>query len=88
MKKALYGLRTSPKRWQEHFDEIMEEMEFKAHPHDRCMYLKKYDDTVIMLCCHVDDLLVVGRKELVEKFFAELEKKIDIAYKEAKGSTT
>ena len=41
-----------------------------------------------MLCCPVDDLLVVGRQNLVEEFFGELEKKIDITYKEVKGNTS
>ena len=80
LRKALYGLRTSPKRWQEHFGEILTEMGFVTHPHDACVY--------IMVCCHADDLLVVGRRSHVIGLFEELKKKVDVTYAEVTGNTT
>ena len=53
--KASYGLRTPPKRWQDHFGEILREMGFESHPHDACVYIKKVGESVVMLCCHVYD---------------------------------
>ena len=32
LRKALYGLRTSPNRWQAYFGEILKEMGFESHP--------------------------------------------------------
>ena len=35
----------------------------------------------MMVCCHVDDLLVVGDDTDVKSFFAELETKVEVTYK-------
>jgi hypothetical protein len=55
-------LRIEDITWQEHFGEILNEMGFMTHPHDACVYIKKVEDSMVMMCCHVDDLLVVGRR--------------------------
>ena len=36
---------------------------------------------MMMVCCHVDDLLVVGDDTDVKSFFAELETKVEVTYK-------
>ncbi len=72
LRKALYGLRTSPKRWQDRFGEIINAMGVFKHPHDPCIYIKKVEDTMIMMCCHVADHLVVGKRHLVAEVFEEL----------------
>eukprot|EP00971_Amphidinium_carterae_P029585 582125-Amphidinium_carterae.4 len=38
MKKALYGLRTSPKQWQEHLSTILKEMGFNRLKSDACIF--------------------------------------------------
>ena len=40
-----------------------------------------------MLCCHVDDLLVVGKESDATKFFENLGKELKITYKEVDGAT-
>ena len=52
LRKALYGLRTSPARWQAHFDGILKGMKFTVHPHDSCVYVKKTKEgPMLMVCC-------------------------------------
>ncbi len=45
LRKASYGMRTSPKRWQEHLGEILKERDFVTHPLDACVYVKKVEDS-------------------------------------------
>ena len=66
----------------------MKEMGFESHPHDACVCIKKVGDSLVMLCCHVDDLLVAGRRDDVKEIFEELKRKVDVTYKEVTGSTT
>ncbi len=64
----------------------MKEMGFGAHPHDACVYIKKVEDAMVMMCCHVDDLLVAGRRSHVEENFAELKRRVDVSYAEVDDS--
>ncbi len=61
---------------------------FVAHPHDPCAHIEKDGDTMIMMRCHVDDLLVVGRRRKVAEIFEELKRQVDVTYAEVTGSTT
>ena len=70
------------------FGEILQEMGFEVHSHHACVYTKKVEDTMVMMCCHVDDLLIAGRRSHVEEIFAELKHRVDVTYAEVEGSTT
>ena len=85
--KALYGLKTSPVRWQKHLTQLLLEDDFQQHPQDACVFVKKTATGIIMLCCHVDDLLVVGKEKDAQQFFENLSKKVQIKYKEVTGAT-
>eukprot|EP00971_Amphidinium_carterae_P051591 1015544-Amphidinium_carterae.1 len=56
--KALYGLRTSPKQWQEHLSAILQKLGFTRLKSDACVFINKQSS--IYLMPYVDDLLVVG----------------------------
>ena len=61
LKKSLYGLKQAPRQWYLKFDRFMHE-----HGYNRChsnhyVYFKRLDDdSQIILCLYVDDILVVG----------------------------
>ena len=57
-----------------------------THSHDACVYIKKVEDSMVMMRCHVDDLLVVGRRSHEKGLFEEL-KKVGVTYAEVTGST-
>ena len=74
IKKALYGLRTAPRRWQEHLVEILEAEGLTQSKVDTCLLTKEG----IALCYHVDDILVTGGKGAVSSFMRSLGEKLDI----------
>eukprot|EP00971_Amphidinium_carterae_P253977 5042047-Amphidinium_carterae.1 len=55
MTKTLYGLRTSPKQWQEHLSTILQKMGFNRLKGDACIFANKQSS--IYLMAYVDDLL-------------------------------
>ena len=44
--KSLYGLKQAPKQWHEKFDEAMISDGFKINECDKCVYMKKYTETM------------------------------------------
>ena len=62
VRKAMLGLRTSPRRWQEHG--------FFQDERDPCLFVNTELD--ICIGVHVDDLLAVGPSELSKNLLQEL----------------
>lgn len=56
LKRALYGLKESPKCWNETFDNVARQIGFTRSKSDVCLYTK---ENVIMVL-YVDDILLVG----------------------------
>eukprot|EP00971_Amphidinium_carterae_P351038 6491873-Amphidinium_carterae.1 len=53
--KALYGLRASPKQWQEHLSTLLKKLGFTRLKSDACVFANKQSS--IYLIAYVDDLL-------------------------------
>lgn len=60
LNKTLYGLRESPKGWNNRFHEVMIKLGFIRSEYDYCLYVKvtKLNKSFILL--YVDDLLIAG----------------------------
>lgn len=74
LKKAMYGLRQAPRRWQEHFATTMKDMgglPLKSEPN--VYYFK---DRKLWVLCYVDDLIVIGPTKAVDDFYNELSGKL------------
>ena len=80
--KSLYGLRTAPRRWQEHFSKLLCEMGFEQDLLDSCLFNHKIKG--IALNVHVDDLLIVGQKKVVEELLKELGTHVELKFGEVK----
>ena len=65
LKKAMYGLRTSPQDWQTHFADSLQDMGFSRLQSEANIYVKK--DSQIYILVYVDDLLIIGKKDLIPK---------------------
>lgn len=65
LKKALYGLKESPRAWYECLDEFLKKLKFKKSNFDYCLYVKRMESEVIYSLIYVDDLLICGKN--VEK---------------------
>ena len=70
VRKAMLGLRTSPRRWQEHLSSKLKELGFV--PRAPCLFANTELDKCIGV--HVDDMQAVGPSELTENLLKELAK--------------
>ena len=71
----MLGLRTSPRRWQEHLSCRLKEHGFVQDERDPCLFVN-----TICIGVHVDDMLAVGPSELTKNLLQELSKKMTIRW--------
>lgn len=67
--KALYGLKESPKRWNETFNKFCEKIKMKRSKQDVCLYIGEN----IWLILFVDDIILLGKSENIQKTVKKLE---------------
>ncbi|KAE8695714.1 hypothetical protein F3Y22_tig00110694pilonHSYRG00408 [Hibiscus syriacus] len=60
LKKSLYGLKQAPRQWYQKFDSFMSSSVFTRCQADHCCYIKRFDNSFIILLLYVDDMLVAG----------------------------
>lgn len=60
LKKAIYGLKQSPRQWNIKFDECMQSLNFKKSNADHCLYFKLSATAPVFLLLYVDDMLIVS----------------------------
>lgn len=81
LNKSLYGLKQSPRKWNQQFDSYMTEIGFKRSSYDNCAYTKELDDgSMIYLLLYVDDMLVAAKEmkvitDLKQKLSSKFEMK-------------
>ena len=68
LKKAMYGLRTSAKLWQQHFGEVLHQQNLRQCKADRCLWTTL--GLGVLIC--VDDLLLVGETTKIQQFISTL----------------
>eukprot|EP00971_Amphidinium_carterae_P144436 2862311-Amphidinium_carterae.6 len=78
MKNALYGLRTSPKQWQEHLSTILKEMGFNRLKSDAC--ISGNVKTNVYLMAYVDDILVVGNPAIVKPCLEQFKMRLELKH--------
>ena len=74
LRKAMYGLKQSPKMWQQHFVSVASSLGFKRLKSDSNLYF--HEARKVYMLCYVDDLLLFGPKGSCEYLFAELQKQL------------
>ena len=72
LKRALYGLKHSPKLWQEHFASVMKKNGFRRVKSDPNLYV--HEQKQLFVLAYVDDLMFFGSKPDVELAVADLQK--------------
>ncbi|KAL5733208.1 hypothetical protein ACOSQ2_032900 [Xanthoceras sorbifolium] len=60
LKKNLYGLKQALRQWYKKFDSFISSSGFTRCQADHCYYIKKFDNSFIILLLYVDDMLVAG----------------------------
>ena len=73
LRKTLYGLKQSPREWNEVFHKFMIEEGFTQSKNDPCFYLKKDGDCIILVGLYVDDVLsTVNDSKDIQHFRSKL----------------
>lgn len=80
LNKSLYGLKQSPRQWNEKFDQYISEIGFVRSQYDSCAYVKELKDGSNMyLLIYVDDMLVAAKNmEPIQELKKELSVKFDM----------
>jgi len=60
LRKSLYGLRQSPRCFNQAFDKWMRQDGFEPTRADPCLYVRKSQSSTIMVSVHVDDQLIAS----------------------------
>ena len=64
LRKSLYGLKQSPRCWNQALDAQLKLMGFQQSTSDPCIYTSKTDaDGLFILAVYVDDILLAGKSE-------------------------
>ena len=71
LNKATYGLSSSPKAWQNHLAEVMQQLGLRRLVSEPNVYATPGGDAYIL--CYVDDLLFIGQQETVNKLFKSIQ---------------
>ncbi|RVW34319.1 Retrovirus-related Pol polyprotein from transposon TNT 1-94 [Vitis vinifera] len=58
--KSLYGLKQAPKQWHNKFDHVLVTNGYSINDADKCIYNKYEDNTCVVICLYVDDILIFG----------------------------
>ena len=78
MRKAMLGLRTSPRRLQEHLSGKLKEHGFVQDELDPCLFANTELESCIGV--HVDDMLAVGPSDLSKNLLQELSKDVTMRW--------
>jgi len=63
LKKTIYGLKQSPREWNEVVDRFMKQQGFIQLQSDTCIYTKGESDNQLIVAVYVDDILTCGKKD-------------------------
>lgn len=60
LNKAIYGLKRSPKNWNDKFNSVMEKEGLNRSQNDSCLYYKTNGRSKLYVLIYVDDLILIG----------------------------
>ena len=76
--KSLYGTKNAPNLWGEHLSETLQkECGLKRSLVDACLYTFKDKESMVALCCWVDDIVMAGHGPMLK----QVEEKLGDKYK-------
>lgn len=77
--RSLYGLKQSPRCWNERFRNFVSKFGFTAVVSDPCVFISRRNNTMIILAIYVDDGLIFAQNQAdIEIMMGELQKEFQI----------
>lgn len=61
LKKALYGLRSSPRNWNKHIDKYIKSLHFIPCVLDTCLYYRWHNWKLTLILVYVDDIIIASQ---------------------------
>lgn len=79
LKKSLYGLKQSPRCWNEKFNSFLENFGFIRSNADRCVYQGEFHNVRVLLILYVDDGIVMSSDiTVIDEVLSKLQKQFEI----------
>ncbi|CAL5429371.1 unnamed protein product [Camellia sinensis] len=80
LRRALYGLKQSPRAWYERFHSVALQLGFRPSHHDCALFVRRTSVGLILLLLYVDDMIITGSdystiEEVKHQLFQEFEMK-------------
>jgi hypothetical protein len=69
--KSLYGLKQSPRAWNQKLHQRLREMQFNRLEKDHSLYVWSEDEELVILATHVDDLIIASNSKTALAEFKE-----------------
>jgi hypothetical protein len=81
LKRSLYGLKKSPRRWYQKFDTYILSLGFVRSKVDHCIYSKEECGCFIYVSLYVNDMLLIGNNmDAIKDVKNNLSSKFDMKY--------
>lgn len=61
--KSLYGLKQSPRCWNNRFNDVIVSLGFTRSQHDYCLYVNTNESDILYLVIYVDDVIITGNSK-------------------------
>ena len=79
LKKSIYGLKQSPRCWNQALDKDLKKIGFKPSGNDPCIYTLYSEEEVYILAVYVDDVILAGKSsEKIQQIINKIAEKFDI----------
>ena len=86
LQKSLFGLRSAPRRWQDHLEQNLKKRGFVPNMLDTCLWT--HTTKRVSLVLHVDDLLLAGTHQIITEVLAELSRNLELKSSEVTTKPT
>ena len=74
LNNAIYGLRSSPKAWQNHLCDVLQQPKLERSSAEPNIYMTPTRDCYVLI--YVDDLLFLGQQQAVDKLFTAIQQQL------------
>ena len=79
LKRSLYGLKQSPRCWNEAVDKYLKELSFTQSLNDTCIYIYNSGREMLIVAVYVDDVILAGESSTrIQEHIQKIAEKFEI----------